>query len=131
MKRILFLIAAGVLCASAGTLAASDADIYQALRTGERLPVELLLEQGLSPNHRDANGNTLLMRATLYGRTDLLSFLIDKGSEVNATNNAGATALMRSGSRSLMGQARAINPGIATSRSTARSTTITTVVRTT
>jgi ankyrin repeat protein len=95
MKRILSFTAATALCANIAARAASEADIYQAVRSGERLPVEKILQQGVSPNHRDAAGNTLLMRAALYGRSELLSFLLEKGADVNATNNASATALMR------------------------------------
>jgi ankyrin repeat protein len=95
MKRILSFMAAAAFCAGVAARAASEADIYRALRSGERLPVETLLQQGVSLNHRDAAGNTLLMRATLYGRPELLSFLVEQGADVNAANNAGATALMR------------------------------------
>ncbi len=77
------------------TWGATDSEIYSAIRSGERAAVETLLQNGVSPNQRDADGNTLLMNAAMYGRPELLSFLIEKGADVNAANNGGATALMR------------------------------------
>jgi ankyrin repeat protein len=94
IKRTFSLGIAATLLASA-TWAASDKDIYSAIRSGEPLAAETLLREGVSPNQRDANGNTLLINAAMYGRAELLSFLIEKGADVNAANNGGATALMR------------------------------------
>src|SRR5688572_12162418 len=84
-----------LLALARSTRSASESDIYQTIRAGERAGVEKLLQEGVSPNARDASGNTLLMRAAWYGNPELLSFLISKGAEVNATNSAGSTALMR------------------------------------
>jgi ankyrin repeat protein len=94
IKRIFSLGLAATVLATP-TWAATEAEIYSAIRSGERTAVEALVQQGVSPNQRDANGNTLLMNAAMYGRPELLSFLIEKGADVNATNNGGATALMR------------------------------------
>jgi ankyrin repeat protein len=75
--------------------AASDNLIYPVLRSGSPEGLEALLAGGLSPDVRDGDGNTLLMRAAIYGGVDLVHALLDRGMDVNATNTAGATALMR------------------------------------
>ncbi len=66
-----------------------------ALRSGEVHQLRAMLDQGLSPNARDARGNTPLMLAAVYGDLGSLGLLLDRGAEVNAVNAAGATALMR------------------------------------
>lgn len=76
-------------------VASSASSFYEVIRSGERVRLERLLEDGTSPNARDTHGNTLLMQAAIYGDADLLEFLLKKGADVNARNEAGATALMR------------------------------------
>ena len=44
---------------------------------------------------RDAAGNSALMHAAVYGDTSFMRVLLKNGADVNATNAAGATALMR------------------------------------
>lgn len=96
LKNLLFSgVAAAVLAAPWSFGAAADSEIYQAIRSGDRLPVEMLLQRGVGPNQRDEQGNTLLMRAAMYGGPDLLELLIAKGADVNAASTNGATALMR------------------------------------
>src|SRR3954470_9685487 len=65
------------------------------LRTGDLARLRDALAHGLSPNARDAAGNTPLMHAVVYGDLGSMRLLLDKGAEVNAENKAGATALMR------------------------------------
>src|SRR5436190_8160080 len=97
MKNGLFTLLAttAVLTFSAPRSSAAPPDTYSAIRTGTIASVEQLLKNGVSLDDRDANGDTLLMRATLYGTPEVVKFLIDQGANVNATNKAGATALMR------------------------------------
>ena len=45
-------------------------------------------------NARDARGNTLLMRAAAFGSADAVRLLLDRGAEVDAKNQFGATALI-------------------------------------
>jgi ankyrin repeat protein len=78
-----------------GDAAASDEMIYPAVRSGSPERLESLLKGGLSPDARDGDGNTLLMRAAIYGGVDMLRVLLAHGADVNARNTAGATALMR------------------------------------
>jgi ankyrin repeat protein len=97
--RLLLAGLATAFCAlSPKSSASSEPETYATIRSGDRAAVEKLLSQGVSPSERDANGNTLLMRATIYGKPELLSYLIGKGADVNAANKAGATALMRAAS---------------------------------
>jgi len=70
-------------------------ETYAAMRSGDTERVQALLAKGISPNQHDDRSNTLLMQAAVYGHADALKLLMDKGADVNATNNAGATALMR------------------------------------
>ena len=86
---------AGAILAGWCTRAASPSEIYAAIRTGERAPVEKLLTENVSVEDRDEHGNTLLIRAAMYGGPELLRSLIDRGADVNAANRAGATPLMR------------------------------------
>ncbi len=95
-KQFLALgVAATLLACPSRIHAVPAAEIYTAVRSGDRFAVESLLQQAVSPNERDANGNTLLIQSVIYANLDVLRFLIDHGADVNATNNAGATALMR------------------------------------
>lgn len=68
---------------------------FNVLRSGDLARLTNALSHGLSPNARDAAGNTPLMHAAVYSDLAALRLLIDRGADVNATNNAGATALMR------------------------------------
>lgn len=40
-----------------------------------------------------ANGNTMLIIATIKGHTEMVEFLVNKGVDVNKTNDEGNTAL--------------------------------------
>ena len=53
------------------------------------------LDAGASATAPDATGNTPLMVTAVYGDLASLRLLIERGADVNATNAAGATALMR------------------------------------
>lgn len=75
--------------------AADETKIYETMRSGDLARLKALLASGVSPNERDEYGNTLLIQAAVYGRTDALKTLLDAGADVNAANKAGATALMR------------------------------------
>jgi ankyrin repeat protein len=68
---------------------------HDALRSGETRAIRAALDHGNSPNARDAQGNTPLILAALYGDVSSLHLLLDRGADVKATNNVGATALHR------------------------------------
>ena len=72
-------------------------DHLAVLRSGDLRKLREALEQGgsLNVNARDAQGNTPLMHAAVYGEIAALRLLLERGAQVNATNAAGATALMR------------------------------------
>jgi hypothetical protein len=55
--------------------------------------VELLLAKGADPNDRDSEGNTALMLAARAGAFQVIEPLLAAGTEVNATNKQGWTAL--------------------------------------
>ena len=82
----------------AGAVQASEpasTEIYQAVRNGTKASLQAVLDKGVSVNHKDAGGNTLLISSVLYGDLASVKFLLDRGADINATNLAGATALMR------------------------------------
>jgi ankyrin repeat protein len=75
--------------------AISDAQLYQTVRTGSPAAFRQLLDSGVAINHQDSAGNSLLMHAVLYGNADTVKLLLERGADANATNNAGATPLLR------------------------------------
>ena len=50
---------------------------------------QLLLDIGLSLDFRSSKGQTPLMLATKYSNTDMFTWLLDQGSNVNATDQGG------------------------------------------
>src|SRR6266536_4403750 len=72
-----------------------SSDYRAVLRSGEVRKLREALDQGASPNARDASGSTPLMHAAVYGDRACLGLLLERGADANATNAAGATALMR------------------------------------
>jgi ankyrin repeat protein len=68
------------------------------LRSGEVGKLRESLDHRASANARDPRGNTPLMHAAVYGDPSCLRLLIERGADVNTTNAAGATALMRAAS---------------------------------
>ncbi len=71
----------------AATLMAKTKDAKDGEKTAS-----LLVQAGVDPNARQANGMTALMSAAFNGQHDTASLLIERGAEVNATAK-GFTAL--------------------------------------
>src|SRR4051794_22716854 len=101
MKRTFTLLCAMELALAAFSATAGASvetitrEFHNLLRRGDLAATKEALNRGLSPNARDAAGNTVLMQACIYGDLSCAQFLIGKGADVNASNAAGATALMR------------------------------------
>jgi ankyrin repeat protein/mono/diheme cytochrome c family protein len=69
--------------------------LIAALRAGDRETfARLLKENPAAAKLRGKGGATVLMNAAIYGDLDSMRQLIDRGADVNAANEAGATALM-------------------------------------
>ena len=56
------------------------------LRQGHIAPIKAAIGSGADANARDRFGNTLLMHAALYATPDLLTFLLERGADVNAAS---------------------------------------------
>lgn len=98
MRFVLLLVL--VLAAVAAPLAAADAQQQQqqligAIQSGDAVRVKhALAQEAVDVNGRDAKGTTVLMYAALYGSEEILKLLVERGADVNAAGQAGATALM-------------------------------------
>jgi ankyrin repeat protein len=57
--------------------------------------VAALLEAGADPNFANKKGVTPISAAAHKGNTEIMSSLIDAGSNVNACNSSGSTALIQ------------------------------------
>ena len=55
--------------------------------------MQLLLQSGANIEAKDKNGNTPLMRAASWGRTENVKLLLDRGAKIDARNSHGDTAL--------------------------------------
>ena len=72
-----------------------SAEYFSLLRSGDVRELRKALDGGTPVNARDAQGNTPLILAAAYSDAASVKSLIERGADVNAANNAGATALMR------------------------------------
>lgn len=68
------------------------------LRSGDVRKLRAALDSGAPVNARDAQGNTPLLHAAVYGDAACVRLLLERGAEVNATNASGSTALLRAAS---------------------------------
>ena len=97
----LFVLMFGLACAQIGGI-----EFYKNRKVGAEPPViEAVLDQNIDAlkkfwlnarqrfNDRDSQGRTALIVAALLGETEIIDFLISKGSNLGATDNAGNTAL--------------------------------------
>lgn len=69
-------------------------ELLLAVRGQNARVLSLMLEKGASLEARDKQGNTPLIEAAAYGRTDLARILIAHGADVNARGNHRLTPLI-------------------------------------
>ncbi|MCX5636959.1 MAG: ankyrin repeat domain-containing protein, partial [Planctomycetota bacterium] len=65
------------------------------LREGHFNSAQTMIKAGADLNIRDNNGDTILHLAAKKGAPELVTFLINKGLDVNQTNNQGLTAIQQ------------------------------------
>jgi hypothetical protein len=94
MKDITFRPSAPPLSMGAVTPSLTKDDFLNAALHGHLRVVQNWLERGGSPNARDYEGNTALMKAAFNGHKNIVGTLIIYGASINAKNNRGLTALM-------------------------------------
>jgi uncharacterized protein len=72
----------------------SDAKaLFDAVKEGDKGKLEQFLKHGADFHIKAKNGNTLLHAAAVFGRTDLVPFLLSAGINPNTKNNEGQTQL--------------------------------------
>jgi len=93
LKLSLFIfLSVGSLCVLNAQTPSSK--IFTAVKNNDIKEVKALLDQGADPNSLDEDGDHLLMYAALYSSVDCMQLLLDKGSNLNATNRLDETVLM-------------------------------------
>lgn len=97
MKALLAFFAATALAVPALSEDAGN-KLFSAIRNNDLKAMNTLLASGSAANpvvnSRDKKGTTAVMYAAAYGSVDAMKLLVDKGADVNAANEFGATALM-------------------------------------
>jgi len=83
-----------ISCISALNAQTSASKIFEAVKNNDLKEVKSLLEKGADPNSVDEDGDYLLMNSVMYPSVDCMQLLIENGSNVNAMNKIGETALM-------------------------------------
>ena len=82
------------LALTIGDAWASAQALRRAALEGQIEKVRASLDQGASPDARDADGRTALMMAAFNGHTKSAQLLMDRGAKVNVHDGVGRTALM-------------------------------------
>ena len=74
-------------------------DLINAVRKNYIIRVHELLDSGVDPNIRDRNGDTILLFASMRGRTEIVRLLLQRGDEPNLENTySGHTPLYEASS---------------------------------
>src|SRR5262249_35295942 len=71
-----------------------NAELFTAIRDGDRISVKALLRRGAGVNERDEDAATALMHAAADGDLPTMKLLLEEGADINATSKSGATALL-------------------------------------
>lgn len=69
-----------------------EEQFLNAAETGNSEAVKRFLEEGVSINCKDAQGNTALMLAARAGRTEMVLYLLSQQADISLTNAFGETA---------------------------------------
>lgn len=69
--------------------------VFEMIRRGDQSGIVQTLKNPTALSARDESGNTPLIQAAFYLEARQLALFLDKGADINATNNAGVTALMK------------------------------------
>ncbi|HEY8520023.1 MAG TPA: ankyrin repeat domain-containing protein [Gammaproteobacteria bacterium] len=91
--RLVGLLAAGLLAASAAGAAGKPLSIVEAAEAADREAVLAALREGADVNARGLDGTTALMWAAHHGDVELVKRLVEAGADVHARNVFGAFAL--------------------------------------
>jgi uncharacterized protein len=68
--------------------------LFTAVKNNDIQELKSLLGQGADPNSYDDDSDHVLMQAALYASVNCMQLLLEKGSDPNAVNKVGETALM-------------------------------------
>ncbi len=94
--------AVGAMGAASGEARAAvdpTAQLREAAAFGQAARVRELLDQGVPPDGRDAQGNTALLRATQGNHVEAARVLIEAGADVNAQNGMQDSAYLLAGAQ--------------------------------
>jgi ankyrin repeat protein len=72
-----------------------DKQLLDAIRDGDSLQVQNLLDQGADPDARDEAGDTALMRGALYADIEVMRLLLGHGAKALARAQDGSSSLVR------------------------------------
>jgi ankyrin repeat protein len=70
------------------------ADLFTAIRSGDRIGAKALLQRGADANARDEDAATALMHAAADADLPMMKLLLEVGADVNAASKGGSTALV-------------------------------------
>ena len=82
--------------------------VFQWVRAGDLAAVVPLLQQGLPPNMRNEQGDSLLMLAAYHGHVDLTRALLEAGADPELANDRGQTPLAGAAYKGFTGIARVL-----------------------
>lgn len=101
------LLAAMLLCATAAAQTPQQPDLVALVRDGSDDALKArLVAKTVDLNAVDAESETLLTRAALWGRTGALRLLLEHGASVHACNRFGETPLHRAAEQGSVENAR-------------------------
>ncbi len=68
--------------------------LHSAIKRGNSILSEMMINLGADINLRDVDGNTALMLAIMHHKDSLADYLIEAGASLNTQNNSGSTVLI-------------------------------------